>query len=486
MPVINPSAIRIHINSAPIVCRDVLVLGAGISGLTAAFYLKQAGLTVDLLESTQCAGGAVQSHRSDEGFLTELGPHTLQLSYPAVRELIQSLNLQDQVLSPPGHFKRLVIRNKTLIALPQSLWEFVKTPLLSIQEKLRLLCELWTPAFKNLEALSLSDYFSTRFGKALLDYFIDPFVAGIYGGTPDRLSFKYSFPKLYAIAAKLEPKRQSLLFYILRKKLHKNPPPSISFKEGMHALPAALIKALKGTLHYESTLQSIHYDKDKQVWFVSWQSSEHPEPQNIAYKHLWVTIPSHQLKTLPFQDLMLKSTLEDLSAMDIYAPIGCITLGIHKRYFKSLPEAFGFLCPSCEHFDILGVLFTSCIFPNRAPEGYVSLAAFIGGDRSRVFAAIKPEQYETLVLSTLNKLGLIHDNTPVAFRHPTFWKKGIPQYTFDSQETLLQTFQELSDCYPNLHFSGNYKDSVALSGCIQGSKTRAEKIIKNIQAQKPS
>jgi protoporphyrinogen/coproporphyrinogen III oxidase len=467
--------------------KDVLVVGAGISGLSAAFYLKQAGLSVDLFEATQHAGGAVQSHRSEEGFLSELGPHTLQLSYPAVRELIEALNLQDQMLSPPSHLQRLVIRNKALIALPQSLWDFVKTPLLSWKEKLRLLSESTTPSFRKLDPLSLSEYFSKRFGKAVLNYFIDPFVAGIYGGDPSKLSFKYSFPKLYAIASKLEKKRKSLLFYILRKKLHKNPPPSVSFKDGMFTLPAALIDALKDELKYETKIKTIHYDEIRKVWSVSWQSPEHQGLQTIDYKHLWFTIPSYKLKDIRFADTALRSEMQHLSTLEMYAPIACLSLGIDKRYFKTLPEAFGFLCPSCEHFEILGVLFTSFVFPNRAPEGYVTLAAFIGGDRARTFAEMKPEQFERLTLSSLVDLGLIEKNTQASFRHHTLWRHGIPQYTFDNQEILHKSFQKLSQHYPTLHFTGSYIDGIALSGCIHNSKTRADAIIQSLaQAKKSS
>ncbi len=460
--------------------KDVLVIGAGISGLCAAFYLKKAGLDVDLFERGNHPGGLVQSHRSETGFLSELGPHTLQLSHPCILQLIEALGIEDQVLFPPEGLDRLIVRNKTLIPLSKTLWQFIQSPLFTGKEKLRMLSEGMTPSFDNIETLTLSQYFGERYGKAVVDYLIDPFVAGIYAGVPSELSFKYSFPKLFDLASGLEKKRKSLLLHILRKGLHKKAPTSISFKEGLFTLPSALVKALGPSLHYEVKLSSLIYDRKTQGWSVSWHTPDKKFLNYAEYKHLWVTIPNYQVHTLPFQDKFLKREIEEVASVDMYAPISCLSLGIEKRYFKHIPQAFGFLTPACEHLSILGALFTSTIFPNRAPEGYISLAAFTGGERSRVYAEMPVAIFERLTLSTLHTLGLIYPDTKTCFKHHTFWKNGIPQYTYSKQYRLHSTFKGLSEYFPTLHFSGNYIKGIALSSCIQHAHTQADSIIKAI------
>lgn len=200
--------------------------------------------------------------------------------------------------------------------------------------------------------MTLSQYFGERYGKAVVDYLIDPFVGGIYGGCPSTLSFKYSFPKLFELASGLEKKKKSLLFHILRKGLYKKAPASVWFKEGLFTLPAALVKALGKAVHYEAKLSSLLYDRKTQCWSVSWHTPESKYAHHADYKHVWITIPNYQLDTLPFQNSFLKRELQELAAIDLYAPIACLSLGIEKRYFKHIPKAFGFLIPSCEYFSI--------------------------------------------------------------------------------------------------------------------------------------
>lgn len=467
-------------SSGAIPQKDVLVIGAGLSGLCAAFYLKQAGLDVDLFESGNHPGGLIQSHRSETGFLSELGPHTLQLSHPCILKLIQDLGIEDQMLFPPEGIDRLIVRNKTLFPLPKTLWQFIQSPLLTGKEKLRILAEIIAPPFENIEQLTLGQYFAERYGQAVVDYLIDPFVAGIYGGVPSELSFKYSFPKLFDLASGLEKKRKSLLLHVLRKGLHKKAPASVSFKEGLFTLPSALVKALGSRLHYEVKLSSLVHDRKTKRWSVSSYIPASKYPRYAEYKHLWVTIPNYKLETLPFGDKFLKREVQELASVDLYAPIGCLSLGIEKRYFKHMPRAFGFLTPTCEHFSILGALFTSNIFPNRSPEGYISLAAFAGGERARVYAEMSVEIFERLTLSNLATLGLIYPEAQSCFKHHTFWKYGIPQYTYSGQRTLENTLTVISKDFPTLHFSGNYIRGIALSSCIQHAHAQTHTILQAI------
>lgn len=465
------------------VLKDVLVLGSGMSGLCAAFYLKQAGLEVNLMERGNHPGGFVQSHRSDTGFLSELGPNTLQLSHPCVLQLIESLGIADEMVCPPEGLDRLIARNKTLVALPKTLWQFIQTPLFTTREKMRILSHGMTPSFSDINQLTLTQYFGERYGRAVVNYLIDPFVAGIYGGNPSDLSLKYSFPKLFELVSRLEPKRKSLLFYILRKGLYKKTPASVSFKEGLFTLPSALVKALGPTIQYEARIKSITYHRKKKQWSVSWYTPGERSPHYAEYKHLWVTIPSYTLKTLPMRDPYLRSFFERISVLDLYAPISSLTLGIKQSYFKHIPQAFGFLTPACEHLSILGALFTSSIFPNRAPEGYISLTAFAGGARERVYATMNTETFQRLTLTTLNTLGLIYPDTQTSFKHHTVWTNGIPQYTYNNYSSLHSKIQELSQMYPTLHLSGNYLRGVSLSACIHYAYTQAEAIAKDIKQE---
>src|SRR6056297_2240070 len=175
---------------------NVAVIGAGLTGLITAFYLKKAGVRFQVFEKSDRTGGVIQTHQ-ENGFTYESGPNTGMLSRPEVAELLEDLK-DDCTLEPADETakSRWIWKNGQWWPLPSGVKTGIATPLFTLPDKLRLLTEPFRKKGDN-PSESLAGLVLRRMGKSFLDYAIDPFILGIYSGDPHQLVTKYAFPKLY-------------------------------------------------------------------------------------------------------------------------------------------------------------------------------------------------------------------------------------------------------------------------------------------------
>jgi len=208
--------------------KDAIIIGAGITGLATAHFLKTQGVSTYVLEKDPHVGGTIRSGRVD-GFLVEYGPNSALDTSPVLHELFESAGVADRLEYANNKSQnRYIVRGGRLVNLPMSPVAFLKTPLFSTSAKLRLLKEPFISRSNPDTEESLADFVRRRIGDEFLDYAINPFVAGVYAGDPEELSVKSSFPKLF----ELEQKHGSLIkgaiavtnqFFHLRKKLGIGP-----------------------------------------------------------------------------------------------------------------------------------------------------------------------------------------------------------------------------------------------------------------------
>ena len=184
----------------------MLVVGAGISGLTAAFRLARRGFRVEVIEAASQAGGVIGTDRRD-GVLYERGPNSILETSPLIPALLADLGIAgERIEVNSAASKRYVVRDGALIALPASPSALFATRLFSVGAKLKLLREPFVARAKEDIEESVSEFVTRRLGRELLDYAIEPFVAGIYAGNPDELSVAAAFPRPRCARA---PLRQS-------------------------------------------------------------------------------------------------------------------------------------------------------------------------------------------------------------------------------------------------------------------------------------
>src|ERR1039458_6995630 len=341
--------------------KPVAVIGGGITGLTAAFCLKQRGVPCLLLEATGRVGGVIQSVRRD-GHLAEFGPNSILETSPVISNLVRDLGLESRRLySNPSAEKRYVVRDKKPVEIPSSAAGFLMTPLFSTAAKLRLLAEPFIGRVPEGVEESIAQFVQRRLGQEFLDYAIDPLVAGIYAGNPRLLSVQQAFPKLHT----LEQRYRSLLVgQVLgaraRKRsgeVSKQEAKKFSFDDGLQVLIEALQARLNGAIETSAPIRCLR--RTGEGWLV--ERAEEGSPLECGA--VLLALPSHKIAAL---DIQTTPALQVASLAEVYyPPVASVVLGFRRADVAHPLDGFGMLIPDKEGFNILGALFSSSLFPNQ-------------------------------------------------------------------------------------------------------------------------
>ncbi len=456
---------------------SVAIIGGGITGLTAAFYLQRKGIPVTLYESSARVGGVIQSVRKD-GYLAEAGPNTILETSPRIAQLVRDTGLERRRLDPdPRAEARYVVRYKRPIAMPSSPLGFLTTDLFTAKAKLVVLREPFVPARRDGKEESIAEFVVRRLGQEFLDHAIDALVAGIYAGDPYKLSLPQAFPKL----ARLEARYGSLIKgQILgareRKKsgeVAKDRAAKFSFDEGLQVLPDALAAQLGASVHLNTSASSLTQIPDG--WALEWKEGGH---EGRAH-HRAVIYAGTAFK---LSELRIEASLplEVARFSEIrYPPVASVILGFRREDVAHPCEGFGMLIPKVEGFNILGTIFSSALFPNRAPAGHLTLTSYVGGERFPELASLAPENLFKLVLEDLRVL-LGVSGRPT-FQHSVYYPKAIPQYNI-GYGRFRDLMNEIEGKASGLFFAGHYRDGVSLSDSILSGCNVADRVEKQLTA----
>lgn len=457
---------------------SIAIIGGGITGLTAAFRLRQRNVPVTLHEAGARVGGVIQSLRRD-GYLAEYGPNTLLETSPKIGELIRDLGLERRRLySNPDAEKRYIVRGGKPVALPGSTAAFLSTRLFSSAAKLRLLAEPFIHRAPESREENLGEFVRRRIGREFLDYAINPFVAGVYAGDPDRLSVRHAFPKLHA----LEQRYGSLLvgqFLGARERRRraeksKQDAKKISFDDGLQVLIDALHRRLAESIRLNSPVVRIRQAAD------GWEITSREGTRERAAKHAAVVFAGPAYK-LPEIQLATDRYINCSSLSQIhYPPVSSLVLGFRREDVAHPLDGFGMLVPEVEGFRILGTLFSSSLFPDRAPEGHVTLTNYIGGTRAPDLALLDTDGLVELTLRDLRAI-LGVTGRPTFVNHVQF-RRAIPQYEV-GYGRFKAAMDEIETRAPGFFLAGHYRDGVSLGDSIVSGHHVAERIENFVAAQ---
>ncbi|MDP6794718.1 MAG: protoporphyrinogen oxidase [Verrucomicrobiota bacterium] len=441
------------------------IIGGGITGLTAAFRLQQQGISAVLFEATDRVGGVIQTVR-EGGYLAECGPNTILETSPLIGELITALGLEDhRIDTNESAENRYIVRNKHPVKLPSSPLGFMASPLFSCRAKARLLAEPFIRRAPADEEESLAKFVRRRIGREFLDYAINPFVAGVYAGAPENLSTREAFPKLHA----LEQRYGSLILgQILgareRKRsgsVSKQNAPKFSFDQGLETLTTALGQQLKEQIR---TCQAINK--------VVQQNNAWSLDQAGEYSAVLLALPAFRLVELQLTCDSNPVSLSELADIQ-YSPVASVVLGFRREDVEHPLDGFGALNPQVEQLNSLGTIFSSSLFPGRAPLGQVLLTSYVGGLRAPHLVTKTPDELCDLVMEDLNRvLGVSGEPT---YRHVFVHRRAIPQY--DVGFGRFKTFMnELEQNVSGLFFAGHCRDGVSLVDSIVSGHNAADRI----------
>jgi oxygen-dependent protoporphyrinogen oxidase len=447
----------------------VAVIGGGVAGLTAAFRLRQRGVRVVVYEAGERVGGVVRTERR-EGYVADLGPNSITAPSPALRALFGELGLQSGLLpASPAARKRYIVKKKKLVPLPTSAQEFLTTRLLSNGAKLAVFGEPLVDAGDGTVDESVATFIRRRFNQEVLDYIANPFVAGIFAGDPEQLSVRHALPRLHGLERTHGSLMKAFAGMLRAKKREEGSPGElaggmVSFRTGLQDLTDALARELHAELRLRGPVTQVRAGPKGWTVGAAFQATE-------LYDGVIYAAPAHCVDEL---DLAFPGgdRLKTLASIS-YPPVAVLALGFRREDVAHPLDGFGFLVPEVERRHVLGVIFSSTIFPGRAPEGHILLTAFVGGVRNPDLANADLPTITARVHDDLRALlGVGGEPTFRAFQ---LWPRAIPQYDL-TYGRFKDIMDEVERRNPGFALAGAYREGVALGDAIASGEEAAERV----------
>ena len=455
--------------------KTVVIIGAGISGLCVAYWLKKQGVDVMVLEKEAEVGGTMKTIRHN-GWLIETGPNSALETTPLFQQLFDDLGITEKrIYANKNASKRYIVNGGELHPLPMNPGAFLRSRLWSWPGKLRLLKEPFIGRAATDE--SVADFVARRLGREFLDYAINPFVAGVYAGDPSQLSVRVAFPKLYALEEKYGGLIKGSIFGRKERKQRAEKAnvqaQLLSFIEGMQTLPNALRAELGDSIKLNCPVENIiPVRAGRYPIYTVYAQDGKPITSEAAVVVL--TSPAHTTASIirPIDPEMAR-TLESI----YYPPVVVVFMGFRLEQVKQPLDGFGYLVPEMEKRKILGTIWSSALFPHRTPEGAVALTTFVGGARQPELADENDDQISKLVLHELQTLMRI-EGQPI-HRRIIRWPKAIPQYTL-GYENVLKAIDRFEQDFRGTFICSNFRDGIAVGDCVMNAEKIAKRVIEHL------
>jgi len=464
--------------SAPL---RVVVVGAGVSGLSIAFEIVQRGerfpwpLELVCIEHAERAGGHIRSER-DGGFLCEWGPTGFLDNAPATMTLVRRLSLERELLPAREDARsRFLYRHGALHRLPGSPVEFLRSGILSFRSKARVLAEILVRKGRGIDDESVHDFAVRRIGREAAETLIDAMVGGVWAGDARQLSLKAVFPKM----AEMERVHGGLFRAMLAKRKRDTdkteedvagspfaPPGTLtSFRAGMQTLTDALAAALGQRLRLHTTVRAVS-DLGRRGFRVHLDEGAPLEADVVVL----ATPAFVSAAVVREMDNEMAALLDSIP----YANVAVVQLGFVRETLERGPQGFGFLAPRSEKLRILGSLWPSDIFADRAPSGLRLTTTMIGGAHDENAVELDDANLGRIALEDLRQaMGFV---VAPRFKRVARHARAIPQYTLGHLDRVAGIEHALAE-RSGLVIAGNGLHGLSVNACIEEAGPLAERIL---------
>ena len=430
---------------------SVVIVGGGIAGLAAADTLsRDPQRDVTVLEKASRGGGHLHSERVD-GFLLEWGPHSLTEDTPALRALIAEPDLRSRIeRASRASDARYIVRDGVAREVKVSPGQFVGSNLLPLPATLRALAEMVVPRKRTTDEESVSDFVTRRFGATASRVLGDALVAGIFAGDPKTLSVESCFPRI----VELERTSGSVLRGMASRRGSAASRALFSLRDGVAELPRSIERRLGSRLKLGTGVTRIRREAG------SWRVTTTTGDELVADAVIVATPAWDAAPLLESTDRELSMLLSQIPSV----PIAVVHLGFRTEDLAQPPKGFGTLIPSSEGAAMLGVIATSNVFANRAPEGHTLVTVMMGGARAPRTLDHTDEQIIEQALAGLKRLIAPKAAPRLArvIRHP----RAIPQYTL-GHAARLAAIDERLRALPGLTLKGNSYRGVSVGAAVE-------------------
>jgi protoporphyrinogen/coproporphyrinogen III oxidase len=476
--------------------KQVIVIGAGIAGLVCAYRLKTLGIDLLLIESSERVGGVMQTEARD-GYLIERGPNSSQ-GTEELMALVAELGLMDELVEGDPNAPAYVYFNGRLHAVPSSAGAFIKSKLLSIGGKLRIFGEPFIGKRSATEEESILSFARRRIGREAAERMVAPFVSGIYAGDAEKISVQAAFPRLWnleatygglirgTIAKAREARRAKKAASAVLDKAAPMRRRLVSFMHGMGVLPHTLavkigedlmtgianIEIRVADANTQNVTQTTHSHNDTPPPLSGYtvDFNHAGNPYQIIADHVIVATPARAAASIIAP---LAAELSRLLEGIYYPPLAIIYLSYDVAKVTTPLDGFGFLVSPSEGMNVLGCVWNSSLFADRAPQGKALLTVFIGGARNPETAHLPDAEIVAIAHTEMQKaLGITGEPNVVGI---TRWERAIPQYNL-GHRGRVERIEELLKESPGLHLIGNYLHGVSTGDVIKEADRIAREV----------
>lgn len=462
--------------------KRIAIIGGGIAGLSAAFFLEKARragaeLQWALFEKSGRLGGVIQTERRD-GFVIEAGPDSFLSAKPDGARLCHDLGIGDQLISSNDADRKTYILVKgKLVPIPQGLefmvptrvWPMATTPLFSFKTKLRMASELFSSARKNASDESVGDFVRRHFGQEMVDRVAEPLLAGVYGGNAEHLSIRAVLPRF----AEMEREHGSLVRATLKAKAQfkskapagaKPQPLFTSLKNGMQQMVEALVAALpQASIRLGQQNISLRPVND------DWQIESAGINEKFQAVLLAVPAPSAAALLRQFHPALI----EGLGKIE-YTSSAAVALAYCEA---DLPPGHGFLVPRSEGRKIMACTFVHKKFPHRAPESMKLLRCFFSSSRVPDLLTHSDEALQQFARQELKEI--LGVTAEPRFARTFRWDRAIAQYETGHLDRVAE-MEKIIAAMPGFHIIGNSFHGIGVPDCIKSARLAVEQITSGV------
>lgn len=481
---------------------DVVIIGGGITGLAAAYYLLRGGCRCTLVEREVRLGGVIRTEQAD-GCVIEAGPDSFISQKPWALELIRELGLEADLIGSNDHLRKTyILRHGRLVPMPDGLFLMVptairpllSTPLLSPGTKIRMACELLRrartsgrsdgPAAANGKVTtpardrSVAEFIRNHYGQEAVDYLAEPLLAGIYGGDAAELSVNSVLPRF----VELERRFGSLTRGVLASRAQtasssKAAPLFLTLKGGMQQLIEALESAIAGKVTFVrgevEAVESTGNESSPNRLRVSLSGTA------LEADHVVIATPAYAAGRLLRG---MDASLADLLGGIRYHSSITIALGYERSGFRHRLEGFGFLVPKVERRLLTACTWVGTKFPHRVAENRLLLRAFIGCGTNE---SLLTRSDDALVHEAREELQRLMGVTEEAlFSRVVRWRRAMAQYNVGHERRIAE-IQGRLDRFPRLHLAGNAYMGIGIPDCIHSAQLAAQRITRGLDQDSP-
>jgi oxygen-dependent protoporphyrinogen oxidase len=481
----------------------VVIIGGGLTGLSAGFYLSKAArangapLQYTIVERNTRLGGKVLTETISEPdqFIVEGGPDSFVAQKPAAIELARELGLGDQLMSANEARRTVyVLRNGKpcpmpdgmLLIIPTRFWPFIVSPLLSPLGKLRMGMDLLIPPRRDDGDETLADFIRRRFGSEALDRLAEPLMAGIHSAESERQSLMATFPRFRA----MEQKYGSIIRGMLAarrmtkdegrktaderhktqdaQRTNASSSPFMTLRGGIGTLVDALAARQDGRVITGAGVAKLAHDPHASpAYRILLTNGEELYADAVV-----LTTPSYTAA-----DLMepLRPALAHELRQIRHVSTATITLAYRRSEIGEPLDGVGVIIPPSERRRINACTITSTKFAHRAPDDYTLVRVFVGGSRTPESLRMDDPALVAMIRKELQDiLGISAE--PVFYRIYR-WPDSNPQYDIGHLDRMTRID---ALCPDGLYLIGSAYHGIGIPDCVKQGKDAASRILTQI------